>query len=401
MDALSIHRKNLKDPRTLSIEDPILLLNRFASDSFTYYLPEEYVAEFKEELSGESPDSVLGIRFSPFWTDTLVVGDLASGGAAKAAGIRRKDRILTVNGKNAFPEDSAISWISDSTRVHLKVRRPRASASDTQFDVVVSQAPARFSPVWYDTLGGGRGYIAIDQFVDDSDSAYATGALVAKAAQALSGVVKSGGWIILDLRSNPGGELENALQSASVFVPKGNHIIRIRSRDVGRSTYGGVVSDSIYPSAGGMLADRKFVVLIDSETASAAEVLTSALRSNFSASKGAVLIGQKTFGKGIGQTLMETPAGAYLRITSLEILPAGTTAYGSYDGIGISPDVASTSALTDALALTANGGTTARMAAGQQGNRLIERLQAWNRSQTGFAKAGMLAYRRLETRKLR
>lgn len=398
LDGLSIHRWNLKDPRTLSIEDPMLLFDRFASDSFSYYLPAEYVADFEQELSGESSDSVIGVRFSPFMTDTLTIGDLAPNGAAKAAGLWRKDRIISVNGKSAFPVDSAYSRISDSSKVRLRIFRP---SSDSQFEVTLTRAPARFPSVWIDTLSGGRGYIGIDQFVSDSDSAYSTGPLVVKAAQALSGVVASGGWIILDLRSNPGGNVESVLQSAAALVPNGDSTIRIRSRDISRTTYGGVTSDTTYMARGAALTGRKFAVLINSSTASAAEMLTSAIRSNLYATGDATLIGQKTFGKGIGQNLIETPVGACLRITSLEILPAGKTHYPSYDGVGISPDQPSSSALTDALVRTASSRAAGRGAANQQAAGIAERLQAWNRSQTGFGKIGTLAYRRLAMKQLR
>lgn len=398
MDGLSIHRWNLKDPRTLSIEDPLLLFNRFASDSFTYYLPEEYVADFKAELAGESPDSVAGIRFSPFMTDTLTVGDLAPNGAAKAAGLRRKDRIVAVNGKSAFPLDSAVSWISDSSRVTMKLFRP--STSDT-FTVTLTRAPARFPSVWIDTLSGGRGYIGIDQFVSDSDAAYSTGPLIVKAAQALSGAVASGGWIILDLRSNPGGSVASVLQSAAALLPSGDSTIRIRSRDISETTYGGITSDTTYMASGTALTGRKFAVLVNSGTASAAEMLTSAIRSNLYASGNATLIGEKTFGKGIGQSLMETPAGAYLRITSLEILPAGKTHYASYDGIGITPNVINSSALAYAITLTTSSSAAGRGTANLQTAAMADKIQAWNRSQTGFVKGKALAYRRFDLKKLR
>jgi len=398
LDAMSIHRWNLKDPRTLSIEDPLLLFNRFASDSFSYYIPAEYVVDFEQQLAGESPDSVAGIRYSPFMTDTLTIGDLAPNGAAKAAGLRRKDRIIAVNGKSAFPVDSACSWISDSSKVRLGIFRP---SSDSQFEVTFTRAPARFSSVWIDTLSGGRGYIYINQFVSDRDAAYSTGPLVVKAAQALSGVVASGGWIILDLRNNPGGSVESVLQSAAALLPKGDSTIRIRSRDISEATYGGVISDTTYMASGSVLSGRKFAVLVNSGTASAAEMLTSAIRSNLYASGDARLIGQKTFGKGIGQTTIGTPAGAYLHITSLEILPAGKTHYPSYDGIGITPDVINSSALAYALTLTASSSVAGRGTANQQAAGIAERLQAWNRSQTGFVKGGALAYRRLVPKKLR
>jgi len=130
-------------------------------------------------------------------------------------------------------------------------------------------------------------------------------------------------------------------------------------------------------------------------------MLTSAIRSNLYASGDATLIGQKTFGKGIGQTLIGTPVGAYLRITSLEILPAGKMSYPSYDGIGITPNKLSSSALADALTITSSSSAAARGTSNQQAAVMAEKIQAWNRSQTGFDKGGTLAYRRFDLKKLR
>ncbi len=392
MDALSIHRKNLKDPRTLSMEDPILLYDQFASDSFSYYLPVEYVKKFEQELSGESNDSIVGIRFSPFFPDTLTVGDLAPAGAARVAGLRRKDRIIAVNGDSALSVDSALARIQSLKTMTLGVRRP--GVTDSLFTVSLTKTVARFPSVWFDTLGGTVGYIGIDQFVNDSDSAYATGDLVKHAAAALAGAVPSNSTVIIDLQNNPGGELSNSLKSASQFLAAGDTIIHIRSRDIDDSTYGGVSTDSLPLASGSELTGRNFMVLINSGTASAAEILTSALRSNLSASGKVKLIGTKTFGKGIGQTLMETPSGAFLRITSLEIFPAGRTAYASYDGIGIAPDVVSSTPLATALGTSERSMVTARVAGTSftTGGDVIVR---WNHQQTSMMTREKLLYRRL------
>ena len=184
-------------------------------------------------------------------------------------------------------------------------------------------------------------------------------------------------------------------------MPSGDTTIRIRSRDISETTYEVVTSDTTYMASGSALSGRKFAVLVNSGTASAAEMLTSAIRSNLHATGEVTLIGQKTFGKGIGQTTIGTPAGAYLHITSLEILPAGKTYYPSYDGIGITPDVINSSALAYALTLTASSSVAGRGTANQKSAGVAERLQAWNRSQTGFVKGGALAYRRLVPKKLR
>jgi len=355
LDVFSIHRQKLRDPRTLTSHDLNALYADLGSDGFTAYVAPADTQAFIDAVSGVSSDSVMGIQFSPFHSDTLVVGELAPDGVAKASGLRRKDRILAVDSVTGIA-DSLLNYIgslSRSSRFRLKVRH---LAGDTA-TVEMVRRPAYFNPVWFDTLPGGNAYLNISQFVQDT-----TGPQVQRAMEALAGVLGSSGWLIVDMRNNLGGEVGTALQTASVLLPKGDTLIHIRSRDMDFMSNQGVVTDTFPVNRiGTPLAHPRILVLTNGYTVSSSEMVLSALRENLPAADFKQL-GTRTYGKGIGQVYQSTPNGGISRITCLEIGPLHAS---SYNAIGIQPTLEVPDSLVYARALAELYPTAARAASGQ------------------------------------
>jgi carboxyl-terminal processing protease len=166
------------------------------------------------------------------------------------------------------------------------------------------------------SVGGDRlGYVHLSAFSDGADGPLrdATQRLERRGAEG----------IVLDLRGNPGGLLTEAVLTSSVFLPKDDRVVSTRSRTEGTK---------VYRAHGDPLPRRPMVVLIDRGTASAAEILASALADNGLAE----VVGTRSFGKGLFQDLLDLSNGGELDLTVGEFFTA--------DGIslapkGIQPDV--------------------------------------------------------------
>ena len=138
--------------------------------------------------------------------------------------------------------------------------------------------------------------------------------------------------LVIDLRGNPGGYLDSAVDIASHFLPKGTDIVT--------EDFGGKQDNHVHTSLGYMDVPQgtKVVVLIDGGSASASEILAGALKDN----KAATLIGTKSFGKGSVQELIPLDSGSLKITVARWITPAGTWIMGN----GITPDI--TIPVTDA-----------------------------------------------------
>jgi carboxyl-terminal processing protease len=129
--------------------------------------------------------------------------------------------------------------------------------------------------------------------------------------------------IVLDLRGNGGGLLDEAVLTASIFLPEGQVVVSTNSRTQGRT---------VYEAVGGNLPKLPVVVLIDRNTASAAEILTAALADE----AGATVVGTRSFGKGVFQQELGLANGGALKLTIGEYFtPDGTNLAGK----GILPEV--------------------------------------------------------------
>jgi carboxyl-terminal processing protease len=147
----------------------------------------------------------------------------------------------------------------------------------------------------------------------------------AQLAQGVQKVEREGAeGVVLDLRHNPGGLLDEAVLSANVFLPKDEVVVRTRSRTQG---------DSVHKTSGDQISKLPVVVLVDGGTASAAEILAAALHDD----AGATVVGLRTYGKGLFQEEQSLANGGALKLSVGEFFtPDGVNLAQSH---GIHPDV--------------------------------------------------------------
>src|SRR5581483_7150318 len=245
-----------------------------------------------------------------------VIAPLA-GTPAEAAGIRSGDRIIAVDGA-AVAElgyDESVRRVSGAigTTVRLTVRRGKRKP----FDLSLVREPVRLANVTSRLLQPSIGYLRVASFSSDvADSARAQVAELQKAAPLSA--------LVLDLRGNAGGVVAAAIQLADAFLDAGTIV----------SEHGRIASANRRSEAkpGDVLDGKPLVVLVDAGTASAAEIVAGALQDN----RRALLIGTRTFGKGLVQTIMPLRTGdAMVLTTARYYTPSGR----SIQAEGILPDL--------------------------------------------------------------
>lgn len=277
----------------------------------TYFTPEDAQA-FNEQLSG----SFYGIGAQLDTKDgRIVVVAPLSGTPAEREGLKTDDAILAIDGTSTegMAIDEAVSHIrgEKGTTVTLTI----LSAGDTESrEVPITRDEITIDSVTYTLRDDHIAVIEVSMFNDDTSTLFATAA---------QNAVKDGATgIVVDLRNNPGGLLDAAIDLAGYWLSSGSTAVIEKVGD----------SENEYPANGtAMLGDIPTVVLVNGGSASASEILAGALQD---AGK-ATLIGQTTFGKGSVQEYHELPDGGAVKITVAKWLtPLGR----SIDKEGITPD---------------------------------------------------------------
>lgn len=240
---------------------------------------------------------------------------------AGRAGLKRYDRILKINNEATLnmPLDDAVQRLrgQPGTKVTVWVRRdgPEGWEGMRPFELTREEISVR--SVTSQALGGGVGYVKLEQFQSTTAE---------ELQQALTELGKKDKLIglVMDLRNNPGGLLDQAAKVADLFVSDGVLVTTVggsEGRDEKRATPG---SKPAYP----------IVVLINGNSASASEIVAGALKN----SGRAIVVGQTSFGKGSVQLVFPrvTPEGAALKLTIAQYLTPGDL---SIQGVGVRPDV--------------------------------------------------------------
>ena len=248
------------------------------------------------------------------------------------AGVTAGDIIVKVDGNSMA--DLSLSAIRDTLRgapktdVTVTIKR----GDSVQFDTTITRDIIQLRTVKYTMMPGGIGYLRLSEFTPQSAE---------QCRQAIRSFIDAGYTsMILDLRGNPGGLLNSAVDVANLFIDQGLIVERKSER---------VQSENMVYNArrSRMLVDPKIpvVVLVDRYSASAAEIVSGALKDYHRAT----LIGEKTYGKGSVQSVQALGDGGYRLTTSRYYTPAGASTGVSIDKKGIEPDRTITEpALTDA-----------------------------------------------------
>lgn len=239
---------------------------------------------------------------------------------AARAGMKANDLILSINGKTVqgLTLNEAVEKMrgAPASKIQLSIKRPGV---DKPFDVTLTREIIKVAVVKSHLEGGDIGYIRLTSFTEQSDSGIrsAIAELKAKAGNKLRGYV-------LDLRNNPGGLLDQAVDVGQDFIHDGE-IVSTRARHPEDSQRWDAHDGDI---TGGL----PLVVLINAGSASAAEIVAGALQDH----RRAILVGERSFGKGSVQTVMPLPGDGAMRLTTARYYtPSGR----SIQGLGITPDV--------------------------------------------------------------
>jgi carboxyl-terminal processing protease len=281
-------------------------------DPHSAYIPPADFQAAYEDLHGAF-DGV-GIEFN-ITSDTIVVVSLIPGGPSELSGIKPGDRIISVNdslvaGKNITSEE-VIRLLRGPRGTKVKVEVVRHG--EKPFTVVLRRAKIPIFSVEAALKFDHTGYIKLSRFSDETFSEFfnAFNRLDSQGIKSL----------VLDLRNNPGGLMDQAVALADFFLPKGSRIV---------STRGAHRREVVYKSRNSHgFRDIPLAVLIDRGSASASEIVAGAFQDN----DRAVIIGENSFGKGLVQEQVDFPDGSALRITVARYYtPSGRCIQREYEG---------------------------------------------------------------------
>lgn len=285
-------------------------------DPHSSYMPPEDFRIFQNDTEGKFGG--VGIEID-LRDDVITVLAPIEGSPAERAGVRPGDRVVAVDGLPARGEslDKLVRKLRGAPGTHVKIGvRRKGLEQPLTLDLVREEIKvASIAGQWLD---GAVLYIRLKQFQDGThDELLKTlGKLRGEGAKTPSGV-------LLDMRNNPGGLVDEAADIADEFLGAGA-IYSTRHR--------GQVVDEVRARAGGALTEPPMVVLVNEYSASAAELVAGALQDN----KRASVVGAPTFGKGSVQTILDLPGGAGLRLTTMRYYtPSGR----SIQAQGIVPDI--------------------------------------------------------------
>lgn len=302
-------------------------------DTYTRFLtPAEY-----RDLRVQTNGSFGGIGvILNYQGKAVVIMKALNGSPGMAAGLRRGDRIVKIDGRptDEMSADEAVAAIRGPARttVVLTVSRGEGAAAKT-WEVKVTRANIKLPSVEWefidDPRAGRIAFITILQFAERTASELEAALQAADRGQARG--------VILDLRYNPGGLLDAAISVSSKFLD-GGVVMYMVKRDSRRTPF------YAEPSA---LRHYPLVVLVNQWSASASEIVAGALKDRHAAT----LVGARTYGKGVVQEIVPISRGAALSVTVAKYLTAGAW---SIDKVGIEPDV--TVDISGAMARAIKGG---------------------------------------------
>ncbi len=265
-------------------------------DPHSVYLPPEDLKDAEEELSGEF--SGIGIQFT-VPNDTALVSSVIVGGPSEKAGLLSGDRILSVNDTAiagvGMPQDSMVRMMRGpkGTTVHLKILR-EADEPAVEFSIVRGIIPSRSIDVYF-MIDPTTGYLKLSRFARTTYSEF-TDALKELSS---SGMKR----LILDLRDNSGGYMDQALLISNEFLEKGRLMVYMEGAHRKRQ--------DIFADGRGSCKDLDIAVLINEGSASSSEIVAGALQDN---DRGTIY-GLRSFGKGLVQEPIYFSDGSGIRLT--------------------------------------------------------------------------------------
>ena len=307
------------------------------SDNFTNYFS-PYIAErILKQLVYSEATAGIGADFQEIvetncTTDglctnsgTLVFKHVYKNGPADKAGVLKGDTLLTIDGtgprnEQHFRRLEAVFDAGETVPFAIKRGEDTLNISIT-FDQY-------FSPTVFVDMVDSIPVITVTEFTDTTVLVTGTYGEFLDALEETAGAKST----IIDLRGNPGGTVEHCVNMAAEMLPKNDTIITIISHTIDTLTEEPYIDTTTFiTEEDGIGAERYYVILADSNSASCAELMTAGVVSNTKSP----VVGQTTYGKAIGQSYLETIAGGLTGITSMRLLDKNGQTYQKY---GIVPD---------------------------------------------------------------
>jgi carboxyl-terminal processing protease len=275
----------------------------------TYFTPEEYKA-FTSDITGEFAGVGIYIENSD---DYIRVISAIKDTPGFRAGILPGDLIVDVDGKDikGYATEQAAALMKGEAGTKVKIGIRREGVADIIF-MDITREVIKINPVEYEILPDNIGFIKITQF---------NGHVVENLNKAMAEFrAKDVKGLVIDVRNNPGGLLDEVIEVCQQLIPKGP-IVSIRYKNKPLETYSSTLAKAPY----------KIVMLVNEGSASASEIMAAAIKE----SNTGKLVGTKTYGKGTVQTVLTLTDGSGLKVTIANYLtPKGF----SLDGVGIMPD---------------------------------------------------------------
>ncbi len=266
-------------------------------DPHSAYISAKDVEAANEDLKGSF--SGIGVRFSML-EDTIHIGNVIKGGPSEKAGVLAGDLIVTVDGKNVagvhMSSDEVMKMLKgpEDTKVKVGVKRVGEKALK---EITITRGNITTNSIegYYMVDGTNTGYVKIKNFGEDT---------YMEMIEALAWLHRNGmKSLIVDLRDNGGGYMEKAILMVNEFLPKNRLIVYTEGRKSQRAEY---MSDGH-----GSYQDIPLVVLMNENSASASEIFAGAIQDN---DRG-LIIGRRSFGKGLVQQPIEFRDGSLIRLT--------------------------------------------------------------------------------------
>ena len=305
-----LYNKDIKDE---NLETGLLKgLVAGLGDPYSQYLTAEEMAKLSETTTGKFQG--IGVIISPDEDGTVTVISPIKGSPADRAGVESGDKILKINGKDFSAEkiNEASKEMRGEKGTSVKILLLKKKNLKTE-EVEIKREEIKIDSIIKDKIGD-LGYIGITMFDEE------TGKDFVKALNELTSEGVKG--IILDMRGNPGGVVDAAVEIGEAILPKTSFVTL-------KDNKGEVVQDYKLDDS---YNDIKMVVLVNEGSASASEILAGAIRDLDRAK----IIGKTSYGKGVVQNVMSLPGGDGLKLTTSEYFtPSGK----SINKKGIVPDI--------------------------------------------------------------
>ncbi len=275
-------------------------------DPYTEYYPESEVKELKNMLTGKYAGIGSVVRYN-YQLGYTVISEPYEGMPAQEAGLKKGDIILSINDSTMMGKE--VSYVSDRLRGEpgtsfiLKVKRP-STGKVMKVKLTRRTIQMPFLP-YYGLLDGGIGYINFNSFTDQCAK---------DVRRAFIDLKKQGAKkLVFDLRNNGGGSVSEAVSIVNMFLPKDKVVLTMKGKlQRANNEYKTTVEpiDTLMP----------IVVLVSGNTASAAEILSGSLQDY----DRAIILGTRTYGKGLVQATMDLPYNGQMKLTTSKYyIPSG------------------------------------------------------------------------------